>query len=74
MATSRMARDRACHPWATNATSRRATYDPDNLAEGDRVAADDLRPGVLAAYAIPIINPDIPSRLERACEVIVWAT
>jgi len=44
------------------------------VAEGDRVAADDLRPGVLAAYAIPIINPDIPSRLERACEVIVWAT
>jgi voltage-gated potassium channel len=28
----------------------------------------------LAAHAIPIINPDIPSRLERACEVIVWAT
>ena len=28
----------------------------------------------LAAYAIPIINSDIPSRLERACEVIVWAT
>jgi voltage-gated potassium channel len=28
----------------------------------------------LAAYATPIINPDIPSRLERTCEVIVWAT
>src|SRR5829696_4573964 len=28
----------------------------------------------LAAHAIPIINPDIPFRLERACEVIVWAT
>jgi voltage-gated potassium channel len=28
----------------------------------------------LAAYAIPIINPDIPSRLAQACEVIVWGT
>jgi voltage-gated potassium channel len=28
----------------------------------------------LAAYAIPIINPDIPSAAAHACEVIVWAT
>jgi voltage-gated potassium channel len=28
----------------------------------------------LAAYAIPIINPDIPPQLAQAGEVIVWAT
>jgi voltage-gated potassium channel len=28
----------------------------------------------LAAYAIPIINPDIPPAAAHACEVIVWAT
>src|SRR5829696_5545290 len=28
----------------------------------------------LGAYAIPIINPDIPPQLAQGCEVIVWAT
>jgi voltage-gated potassium channel len=28
----------------------------------------------LAAYAIPIINPDIPPAAAHACEVIVWVT
>ena len=28
----------------------------------------------LAAYAIPIINPDISPRQAQACELIVWAT
>jgi len=28
----------------------------------------------LAAYAIPIINPNIPPQLAQGCEVIVWAT
>ena len=28
----------------------------------------------LAAYAIPIVNPDIPRAAADACEVIVWVT
>jgi voltage-gated potassium channel len=38
------------------------------------LAAPDIRSGVSGPYAIPIIEPDIPDSLNRACEFTVWAT